>query len=119
MADQSAAIGPDRVIDILARACEDVSDLAIHLEQTLQNLREVDDHLSRARTAGPLAREARVVPAWRGVAEGEPGKSGNTDRLTSPLAEIQALLDRANTRAVAIMAALERKVLPSALSLQR
>ena len=113
MADQSAPIGPDRVIDILARACEDVSDLAIHLEQTLQNLREVDDHLSRAHTADAMAVRdavARPLPA---------GSAGAGDRLTSPLAEIQALLDRANGRAVAIMAALERKVLPSALQLQR
>jgi hypothetical protein len=109
MADQSAPIGPDRVIDILARACEDVSDLAIHLEQTLQNLREVDDHLSRARPADALAVRdavARPLPAAN-------------DRLTSPLAEIQALLHRANSRAVSIMTALERKVLPGAVQLQR
>jgi hypothetical protein len=112
MTDQSAAIGPDRVIDILSRACADVGDLAIHLEQTLQNLREVDDHLSQARTASSDAYE---VGAGR-----PPAASGSSRlRLTSPLSEIRALLDRANTRAAAIVATLERKVLPRSPQLQR
>jgi ABC-type transporter Mla subunit MlaD len=112
MMDQSAAIGPDRVIDILSRACADVGDLAIHLEQTLQNLREVDDHLSRLATAASdaSATGARPLPA---------ASAGSRHRITSPLSEIRALLDRANTRAAAIVATLERKVLPRSLQLQR
>jgi len=112
MMDQSAAIGPDRVIDILSRACADVGDLAIHLEQTLQNLREVDDHLSRAGTASSGAYEvgAGALPA---------ASAGSRPRLTNPLSEIRALLDRANSRAMAVVATLERKVRPRSLQLQR
>lgn len=112
MTDQSAAIGPDRVIDILSRACADVGDLAIHLEQTLQNLREVDDLLSRARTASSEAYEVGARPLAAASAD-------SRHRVTSPLSEIRTLLDRANSRAMAMVATLERKVLPSSLQLQR
>lgn len=119
-------------ITIPARARDEIGELAFYIERMLQNLREVNDHVrGSSRTMPGVLHDLRSIIKMTEAAtvkvldetealieEGQAASAlivearqgavaGVVDRVSAPLAKIQALLDTAGSRAMAIMSALE------------
>ncbi len=126
------ATGDERLIAGPARARDDIGALAFHLEQTLQSLREVHDHVRDTSRTVPgvlhelrdivrmtesatvrvldeteaLVEESKAAVGLLREAHALAGR-GAAQAVGKPLGEVEALVERVNDRAAAIMSALE------------
>ena len=128
----------DRLITIPARAREEIGELAYYLEQTLRNLREVNDQVRGTSSTMPgvmhelrdivamtetatvkvleeteaLVEEGRLAATLLATAHGA-ADGGDTEGVRAALTQVEQLVERGNDRAMAIMAALEFQDLTS------
>lgn len=119
-------------IAIPARARQEIGELTFYLEQAMRNLREVNEQLKGSSRTMPgvltelrdivkmteaatvrvleeteaLVDEGRAVASLLGEAR-EQAAAGALELVVEPLVKVEALVERANDRAMAIMSALE------------
>ncbi len=132
------ATSDERFITVPARAREEIGELAFYLEQTLRNLREVNEHVRGSSETMPgvlhelrdivqmtesatvrvldeteaLVEDSKAAMVLLAQAE-DVAADGVGERVAEPLAKVKSLVQRNNDRAVDIMSALEFQDLTS------